>query len=103
MQKAKGLGPALEILRKVRDSLDNEDVQLNLAHCYLEMREYGKAIENYELVLKKFDNEKTRPHILNLLGRAWYARAIKERSVNFYQKALGKCQNCFGSFREGVF
>ncbi|CAI6747904.1 ASN_HP2_G0045720.mRNA.1.CDS.1 [Saccharomyces cerevisiae] len=96
--ESKRLGPALEILRKVRDSLDNEDVQLNLAHCYLEMREYGKAIENYELVLKKFDNEKTRPHILNLLGRAWYARAIKERSVNFYQKALENAKTALDLF-----
>lgn len=48
------------------------------------MREYGKAIENYELVLKKFDNEKIRLYILNLLGRVWYVRVIKERFVNFY-------------------
>ncbi|EJT42095.1 CTR9-like protein [Saccharomyces kudriavzevii IFO 1802] len=43
--ESKRLGPALEILRKVRDSLDNEDVQLNLAHCYLEMRELEKPLK----------------------------------------------------------
>ncbi|EHN00349.1 Ctr9p [Saccharomyces cerevisiae x Saccharomyces kudriavzevii VIN7] len=96
--ESKRLGPALEILRKVRDSLDNEDVQLNLAHCYLEMREFGKAIENYELALKKFDNETMRPHILNLLGRAWYARGMKERSVSFFQKALENAKTALELF-----
>ncbi|QID87852.1 protein required for normal CLN1 and CLN2 G1 cyclin expression [Saccharomyces pastorianus] len=96
--ESKRLGPALEILRKIRDSLDNEDVQLNLAHCLLEMREFGKAIENYELVLKKFDNERTRPHILNLLGRAWYSRGMKERSVSFFQKALENAKTALELF-----
>lgn len=37
-------------------------------------------------------------HILNLLGRAWYARAIKERSVNFYQKALENAKTALDLF-----
>lgn len=35
---------------------------------------------------------------MNLLGRAWYARAIKERSVNFYQKALENAKTALDLF-----
>ncbi|CAR24608.1 Ctr9p [Lachancea thermotolerans CBS 6340] len=88
----KRYGPALEILRKVRDSLDNESVHINLGHCLLEMQEYAKAIENYEIALKKFTNEESRPLLLNLLGRAWYSRGIRERSLECFEKSLDYAQ-----------
>lgn len=86
--ESKRLGAAVEILRKVRDSLDNEDVHINLANCLLEMREFSKAIENYDLILKKFPNIKNKSHILNLLGKAWYARGLKEKNIDYFFKAL---------------
>ncbi|KAI8390429.1 related to RNA polymerase-associated protein CTR9 [Nakaseomyces glabratus] len=91
--ESKRMGPALEILRKVRDSLENEDVHVNIAHCLLDMREYVKAIEAYEFVLKKFctDNSSmNKSRVLNLLARAWYSRGMRERSVQFFQNALEK-------------
>ncbi|CUS24976.1 LAQU0S23e00254g1_1 [Lachancea quebecensis] len=88
----KRYGPALEILRKVRDSLDNESVHINLGHCLLEMQEFAKAIENYEIALKKFNNVGSRPLLLNLLGRAWYSRGIKERSLECFEKSLDYAQ-----------
>lgn len=86
--ESKRLGPALEILRKVRDSINNEDVHLNLSNCLLEMNEYSKAIENYEILLKKFDNLSNKSYIHSLLGRAWYARGMKEKSVEHLNKSL---------------
>lgn len=90
--ESKRFGPALEILRKARDSLDNEDVHVNMAHCLLEMHEYAKAIELYEFSLKKYGNEQNRAKLLNALGRAWYARATRERSLEFFQFALDSAQ-----------
>ncbi|GAV52868.1 hypothetical protein ZYGR_0AI01500 [Zygosaccharomyces rouxii] len=90
--ESKRFGPALEILRKARDSLDNEDVHVNMAHCLLEMHEYAKAIELYEFSLKKYGNEENSPKLLNLLGRAWYSRATRERSLEFFQFALDNAQ-----------
>lgn len=84
----KRMGPALEILRKVRDSIKNEDIHINLANCLLEMNEYVKAIEIYELLIRTFDNLKNKPYILNLLGRAWYSRGMKEKSIEFLKRAL---------------
>ncbi|CCD26148.2 Ctr9p NDAI_0G03710 [Naumovozyma dairenensis CBS 421] len=86
--ESKRLGPALEILRKVRDSIDNEDVHINLANCLLEMREFNKAIENYDLILKKFPKISNKSHILNLLAKTWYSRGLKEKKIEFFFKAL---------------
>ncbi|SJM84954.1 probable RNA polymerase-associated protein CTR9 [Zygosaccharomyces bailii] len=98
--ESKRFGPALEILRKGRDSLDNEDVHLNMAHCLLEMHEYAKAIELYEFSLKRFGNVENRPKLLNLLGRAWYARATRERVLEFFQFALANAQKALEAERE---
>lgn len=84
----KRLGPSLEIFRKVRDSLDEEAVHINLGHCLLEMHEYSKAIENYDIALKRFDREGNKSHILNLLGKAWYLRGVKEKSLECFKKSL---------------
>ncbi|EDO16212.1 hypothetical protein Kpol_1014p32 [Vanderwaltozyma polyspora DSM 70294] len=86
--ECKRLGPSLEILRKIRDSLDTEDVHLNLANCLLEMHEYAKAIEEYEFILKRFLDSKNSAKIYNLLGRTWYARGNKEKSHDCYKKSL---------------
>ncbi|AET37767.1 Ctr9p Ecym_2007 [Eremothecium cymbalariae DBVPG len=85
---SKRFGQALEILRKVRDSLDNEDVHLNLAHCLLEMKDFVKSIENYEITLSRFENIGHKSTVLNLLAFAWYSRGLKEKSLACFQKAL---------------
>lgn len=98
--ESKRFGPALEILRKARDSLDNEDVHVNMAHCLLEMHEYAKAIELYEFALKRFGNTDNRPKLLNLLGRAWYSRATRERALEFFQLALLNAQKALEAERD---
>ncbi|SCU82677.1 LAMI_0C00430g1_1 [Lachancea mirantina] len=84
----KRMGPALDILRKVRDSLDNESVHINLGHCLVEMHEFSKAIENYEIAKRRFENEKSKALLANVLGRAWYLRGVKERSLECFKKSL---------------
>lgn len=79
---------ALEILRKIRDSLDNKNVHMNLAHCFLEMGEFGKAIENYEITLIRFGDDINKTALYSLLGRAWYYRGIKELSLDNFKKSL---------------
>lgn len=88
--QSKRMGPALEILRKVRDSINNVNVHINLSHCLLEMNEYSKAIENYEILLKKFPDIKNKSYILNLLGKAWYQRGLKEHNIQWFFKSLDK-------------
>ncbi|KAL3240033.1 Ctr9p [Nakaseomyces bracarensis] len=103
----KRLGPALEILRKVRDTLENEDVHVNIANCLLDMRDYIKAIETYEYVLKKFCDEGSqsvnRSRVLNLLARAWYSRGMRERSVLYFQNALQKAEASLETEKKSTF
>ncbi|SCU98999.1 LANO_0F00430g1_1 [Lachancea nothofagi CBS 11611] len=93
----KRFGPALEILRKVRDSLNNESVHINLGHCLLEMQEYAKAIENYEVAFRQFANEASKPLLLNLLGRAWYSRGVREKSLECFEKSLEYAQEALAA------
>ena len=65
-----------------------EEVHINLGNCLLEMNDYVKAIATYELILKKFDEIRFKSYVLSLLGRAWYARGMKEKSVDFFKKSL---------------
>lgn len=88
--ESKRMGPALEILRKLRDSITNEDVHINLANCLLEMNEFAKASEAYEIILKKYPDYKNKAYILNLLGRSWFSRGMKDKNVSFLQKSLEK-------------
>ena len=77
----------LDILRKIRDSLHDISVYLNLGHVLCDVKQYGKAIENYELALTRFTDGKD-VQILTFLGRAWTLRGINEQSLNFFKTAL---------------
>lgn len=45
---------ALEIFRKIRDSLNDVSIFINLGHVFIEVKEYSKAIECYEIVVNRF-------------------------------------------------
>lgn len=77
----------LDILRKIRDSLNDILVYLNLAHVLCELKQYGKAIENYEIALSRFTDGKDIK-ILGFLGRAWSLRGSEEQVLEHYVKAL---------------
>ncbi|KAK6460619.1 protein required for normal CLN1 and CLN2 G1 cyclin expression [Scheffersomyces coipomensis] len=76
----------LEILRKIRDSLTDISIYLNLGHALIETKDFGKAIESYEIALGKFTNGKDT-RILSFLGRAWYLRGNAEKNLSYFKKA----------------
>lgn len=82
-EDAKGL----DILRKIRDSLNDISVYLNLGHVLVEMKEYSKAIENYEIALVRFADN-SDPKILSFLGRSWYLRGLSEKNLSYLKKGL---------------
>lgn len=81
----------LDILRKIRDSLNDISIYLNLAHVLVELKQYNKAIENYEIASVRYLNS-SDPKILSFLGRAWYLRGIAEKNLSFLKKALDYSQ-----------
>jgi RNA polymerase-associated protein CTR9 len=77
---------ALQIFSKVKDTLRDYSVYVNLGHTYAEVKQYARAIENYEIALSK--DRQNDPKILAYLGRTWYMRAKHERSVSSFRTAL---------------
>ncbi|CCJ28920.1 unnamed protein product, partial [Pneumocystis jirovecii] len=78
---------ALLILSKVRETLKNESVYINMGHCLTEMKQYSRAIESYELALNKYQN---RSNLITFssLGKAWLQRGKEERSLLALKEAL---------------
>lgn len=78
---------AINIFGKVRETIRDESIFLNMGHCLCELHQYSRAIENYETALKTFHNG----HNLDLhqcLGRAWLSRGREERSPDHLREAL---------------
>lgn len=83
----KELNKGLDILRKIRDSLNDISVYLNLGHVLVDLKNYSKGIENYEIALGRFtDGNDSR--ILSYLGRSWFLRGISEKNLNYLKKSI---------------
>ncbi|KAI1460704.1 TPR-like protein [Annulohypoxylon moriforme] len=78
---------ALPIFLKVRETIKDPNVYINIGHIYAELRQFSKAIENYEIALSK-EGKQNDPGILACLGRTWLNRGRHERNLDAYKNAL---------------
>ncbi|KAL7946197.1 hypothetical protein V8C42DRAFT_319848 [Trichoderma barbatum] len=78
---------ALTIFNKVRDTVKDSHLYVNLGHIFAELKQFSKAIEHYEIALSK-DGKTNDPVILSCLGRTWLNRGRADRDVDSYNKAL---------------
>ncbi|KAH8118914.1 TPR-like protein [Phellopilus nigrolimitatus] len=89
MRRVQGAREALDVFTKVRESINDSSVYVNMGHCYFLRDEYDKAIESYETAAKR---TATGPGpdvtVLHCLCRAWYAKANKDQSFLAIGKAL---------------
>ncbi|KAM0501282.1 hypothetical protein ACHAP9_000223 [Verticillium nonalfalfae] len=69
---------ALGIFVKIRDTVKDAHVFVNLGHIYAELRQYSKALENYETALSK-EGKSNDPVILACLGRTVALEAAPEQ------------------------
>ncbi|CAI4219216.1 unnamed protein product [Parascedosporium putredinis] len=83
----KDLKSALSILVKVRETVKDAHVHVNLGHIYGELRQFSKAIEHYESALSK-DGKENDPVILSCLGRTWLNKGRSDRDLDAYKSAL---------------
>lgn len=86
----------LDILRKIRDSLNDISIYLNLGHVLVDLKQYSKAIENYGIALARYLNPNDSK-ILSFLARAWYLRGLSEKSFPYLKKSLEYCQEALDS------
>ncbi|KAL4817841.1 acyltransferase-domain-containing protein [Aspergillus spinulosporus] len=86
----KDLSTAVQIFSKIRDSLRDASVYLNLGHVYAELRQYTRSIEHYEAALSK--DRARDAQILACLGRVWLLKGKQEMSLAAMKTALDYAQ-----------
>ncbi|KOS18405.1 Tetratricopeptide repeat protein 1 [Escovopsis weberi] len=87
VEDRKDFKSALAIFNKVRDTVKEAHIYVNLGHIYAELKQFSKAIEHYEIALSK-EGKANDPSILACLGRTWLNRGRADRDVDSYNKAL---------------
>ncbi|KAH8895020.1 tetratricopeptide [Thozetella sp. PMI_491] len=78
---------ALQIFIKVRETIKDAHVYVNLGHIYAELRQFTKAIESYEIALSK-EGKGNDASILSCLGRTWLNKGRADKSLDAYNTAL---------------
>ncbi|KDQ14109.1 hypothetical protein BOTBODRAFT_32898 [Botryobasidium botryosum FD-172 SS1] len=87
LRHARNTRQALDIFAKVRESLSDGSVYINMGHCYFARDEYDKAIESYETASRRFYNGQNVSALL-FLARTWFAKATKASSFTAMRQAL---------------
>ncbi|RCI08080.1 hypothetical protein L249_6215 [Ophiocordyceps polyrhachis-furcata BCC 54312] len=87
VEDRKDLKSALPIFNKVRETIRDSHLFVNLGHVYSELKQYSKAIENYETALFR-DGKSNDPVIMSCLGRTWLNKGRTDRDIDAYIKAL---------------
>ncbi|KAF2273195.1 tetratricopeptide repeat protein 1, partial [Westerdykella ornata] len=86
IEHRKDFATGLQILNKVKEVLRDYNVYVNLGHTYCELKQYSRAIENYELARARAKPNDTS--ILACLGRVWLMRGRQEKSLAALKTAL---------------
>ncbi|TDL26025.1 TPR-like protein [Rickenella mellea] len=86
------LREALDVFGKIRESVNDMNVYLNMGHCYYARDEFDRAIESYETASKRCQSGKNAA-VLMCLCRSWYAKANKDHSFLAMSKALTYAQS----------
>ncbi|KAI0128399.1 tetratricopeptide [Xylariales sp. AK1849] len=84
---------ALPIFLKIRDTIKDSHVFVNLGHIYAELRQFTKAIESYETALSR-DGKANDTGVLACLGRTWLNKAKLDKELDSYKTALGFAKKC---------
>ncbi|KAK3369140.1 hypothetical protein B0T24DRAFT_556962 [Lasiosphaeria ovina] len=83
----KDLKNALQVFVKVRETLRESSVFINLGHTYAELKQFTKAIESYEMALSK-EGKATDVNIISCLARTWLNKGRADHSLDAYGTAL---------------
>ncbi|GAA5992765.1 hypothetical protein JCM10908_006923 [Rhodotorula pacifica] len=78
---------ALSILTRVKESVNEASVYINIGHCHFARDEYDRAIENYSMASKRYLHDKSST-VLWYLSRACYHKAVREQSFTDLRRAI---------------
>ncbi|WVN89020.1 uncharacterized protein L203_104236 [Cryptococcus depauperatus CBS 7841] len=88
--KSRLAGQTLGVFGRIKDSLAEGAINVNMGHCYFVRGEEEKAIESYDTASNAFKGQNVS--VLLYLSRAWYALANRESNFSAMAKALHYCQ-----------
>ncbi|KAN0091495.1 hypothetical protein V8E55_005061 [Tylopilus felleus] len=90
-RRLKNTREALDVFAKIRETLNDGSVYVNMGHCYYARDEFDRAIESYETAsIKFYDGQNVS--VLMCLCRSWYAKATKEQTSAAMNTALKYAQ-----------
>ncbi|KAI9841496.1 MAG: hypothetical protein M1837_000657 [Sclerophora amabilis] len=79
-------GTAVQMFTKIRDTVKDSSVLVNLGHLYAELKQYSRAIENYEAALSK--DRVNDAQILACLGRVWLLKGKQDKNIAAMKNSL---------------
>ncbi|KAF2718684.1 HCP-like protein [Polychaeton citri CBS 116435] len=85
-EEKKDINQSIQVFSKVRESVRDASVHINLGHVFTEVKQFSRAIENYELALARGDNNNA--NVLACLGRVWLLKGRQEKNLPGYKEAL---------------
>lgn len=74
------------IFNKVKETLQDTSVFINMGHCYADQRDWTRAIQNYETALEKLGGEDF--NLYCCIGRVWLLRGREEKNVQFIRTSM---------------
>ena len=90
VEEKKDTSAAIQIFTKVRESIKDASVHINLGHVFCDLKQFSRSIENYELALAKSKDKD--PHIMACLGRVWLMRGRAEKNFDAFKTSLDYSQ-----------
>ncbi|KPV77301.1 uncharacterized protein RHOBADRAFT_51178 [Rhodotorula graminis WP1] len=78
---------ALNILTKVKESVNDASVYVNIGHCHFLRSEFDRAIENYATASRRYLHGKSSS-VLWYLSRAYFHKAESEQNFAALQHAI---------------
>ncbi|KAL8905569.1 MAG: hypothetical protein Q9207_002559 [Kuettlingeria erythrocarpa] len=90
VEDRKDLTAAVQLFSKIRDTVKDPSVFINLGHVFAELKQYSRSIESYEAALAH--NRASDPQILACLGRVWLLKGKLDKSPSAMKTSLSYSQ-----------
>ena len=86
-RRRSGAEDAIALFGKLREVRDDASVHVCLGHAFMVRSELERAIDAYELAMRRYGNERNAA-ILQYLARAEYALGLRDKNLTHIQTAL---------------
>ncbi|KAK6502709.1 hypothetical protein TWF506_003284 [Arthrobotrys conoides] len=87
IEDKKDYSTGVGIFEKVKSTLKEASVHINLGHSFVEIKQFTRAIENYEIAINQYRADRD-PWTITSLARAWYLKGKVEKSLPQLNTAL---------------